>query len=65
MELGGYEADDIIGTMARVSQEKGFQVVMVTGDKDFRQLVTKDATLWDTMKDRVTDYRDHPGGVRD
>ena len=56
MELGGYEADDIIGTMARVSQEKGFQVVMVTGDKDFRQLVTKDATLWDTMKDRVTDY---------
>ncbi len=57
MELGGYEADDIIGTMARVSQEKGFQVVMVTGDKDFRQLVTKDATLWDTMKDRVTDYQ--------
>ncbi len=56
MELGGYEADDIIGTMARVSQEKGFQVVMVTGDKDFRQLVTQDATLWDTMKDRVTDY---------
>ena len=56
MELGGYEADDIIGTMARVSQEHGFNVVMVTGDKDFRQLVTKDATLWDTMKDRVTDY---------
>ncbi len=56
MELSGYEADDIIGTMARVSQEKGFQVVMVTGDKDFRQLVTPDAILWDTMKDRVTDY---------
>mgnify|MGYP002641086837 CR=1 FL=1 len=56
MELSGYEADDIIGTMARVSQENGFQVVMVTGDKDFRQLITPDATMWDTMKDRVTDY---------
>ena len=56
MELSGYEADDIIGTMARVSQENGFQVVMVTGDKDFRQLITRDAAMWDTMKDRVTDY---------
>ncbi|HIJ36800.1 MAG TPA: DNA polymerase I, partial [Deltaproteobacteria bacterium] len=56
MELSGYEADDIIGTMARVSQENGFQVVMVTGDKDFRQLITPEATMWDTMKDRVTDY---------
>ena len=57
MELGGYEADDIIGTMARVCEENGFRVVMVTGDKDFRQLVTPDATMWDTMKDRVTDYK--------
>jgi len=56
MELGGYEADDIIGTMARVGEENGFQVVMVTGDKDFRQLITPHVTMWDTMKDRVTDY---------
>ncbi len=56
MEMPGYEADDIIGTLARICEEKGFEVVMVTGDKDFRQLVTLDVSMWDTMKDVVTDY---------
>jgi len=55
-EMEGYEADDIIGTWARICEDQGFSVVMVTGDKDFRQLVTPDASLWDTMKDHVTDY---------
>jgi DNA polymerase-1 len=55
-ELGGYEADDIIGTLARVCEGKGFNVVMVTGDKDFRQVITPDVSMWDTMKDKVTDY---------
>jgi len=55
-EMEGYEADDIIGTWARVCLEQGFEVIMVTGDKDFRQLVTPQASLWDTMKDQVTDY---------
>ena len=55
-EMGGYEADDIIGTWARVCEEKGLRVVMVTGDKDFRQLIAPDISMWDTMKDRVTDY---------
>ena len=40
IEKEGYEADDIIGTVARMCEEKGFQVVMVSGDKDFRQLIT-------------------------
>ncbi|MBW1850265.1 MAG: DNA polymerase I [Deltaproteobacteria bacterium] len=56
MEKPGYEADDIIGTLARVCEEKGFKVVMVTGDKDFRQLVTQNISMWDTMKGVVTDY---------
>jgi DNA polymerase I len=55
-EMGGYEADDIIGTWARVCEDQGMGVVMVTGDKDFRQLVTPRASLWDSMKDQVTDY---------
>jgi DNA polymerase-1 len=55
-EIQGYEADDIIGTWSRICEAEGFRVVMVTGDKDFRQLVTPDASLWDTMKDQVTDY---------
>jgi DNA polymerase-1 len=56
IEKEGYEADDIIGTLARASEERGFLVVMVTGDKDFRQLVTPNVSMWDTMKDMVTDH---------
>jgi len=51
----GFEADDLVGTYARLAQEAGFKVVMVTGDKDFIQLVTDDCILWDPMKDTVTD----------
>ena len=56
IEKQGYEADDIIGTLARVCGEKGWRVVMVTGDKDFRQLITTHTVMLDTMKDAVTDY---------
>lgn len=56
VELAGYEADDIIGTMAREAENKGFQVVMVTGDKDFKQLVSSATSIWDPMKDRATNY---------
>lgn len=36
----GYEADDVIGTLAHKAQDHGFDTYMVTGDKDFAQLVT-------------------------
>ena len=55
-EKQGYEADDIIGTLARVYEGKGFDVVIVSGDKDFRQLISPSISMWDTMKDAVTDY---------
>ena len=56
MEKEGFEADDIIGTMARLGEENDYQVVIITGDKDFRQLISPRVSLWDTMKDKVTDY---------
>jgi DNA polymerase-1 len=40
LELDGYEADDIIGTLAREAAPAGFLTYMVTPDKDFGQLVT-------------------------
>ncbi|MBC8394008.1 MAG: DNA polymerase I [Deltaproteobacteria bacterium] len=52
-EMQGYEADDLIGTLARQAEEAGFSVVMVTGDKDFVQVVTDEAIIWDPMKDRT------------
>ena len=56
IEKKGFEADDVIGTLARISEEKDFKVVVVTGDKDFRQIVSPLTSLWDTMKDKATDY---------
>ena len=50
----GYEADDILGALARRGAEKGFDVTVVTGDKDMNQLLGPRVTVLDTMKDRVT-----------
>src|SRR5688572_10519497 len=40
MELDGYEADDVIGTLSRKAADAGYEVYMVTPDKDYGQLVT-------------------------
>ncbi len=55
VEKQGFEADDLVGTYSKTAQRKGFEVVMVTGDKDFIQLITDKCTLWDPMKDTVKD----------
>src|SRR5512135_120781 len=49
VEETGVEADDVIGTLASRAHEKGWEVVVVTGDKDFAQLVTDRITLYDPM----------------
>ena len=41
IEKAGYEADDIIGTLAKQAEKEGFQTFMVTPDKDFAQLVSE------------------------
>jgi DNA polymerase-1 len=52
LELAGFEADDIIGTIARDCTERGVKVVVVTGDKDLMQIVSAGVRLLDTMKDK-------------
>lgn len=42
----GHEADDVIGTLAVQGKEAGMQVFLVTGDKDFMQLVDDDIKMW-------------------
>ena len=54
-EMAGYEADDLIGTCARRAEAAGCEVIMVTGDKDFVQLVTDKTSIWDPMKDKSID----------
>ena len=45
LELAGYEADDILGTLSRVAEEQGNDCVIVTGDKDSLQLVSDRTTV--------------------
>lgn len=54
-----YEADDIIGTVTRLSQEAGQEVIIASGDKDLLQLVGEQVVMWDPSKDKITD----PAGV--
>ena len=46
LEMDGYEADDVIGTMAAHAAKNGFEVFMMTPDKDFGQLVTDKVLLY-------------------
>ncbi|MBF0097546.1 MAG: DNA polymerase I [Magnetococcales bacterium] len=47
----GYEADDLLGTMTRIAEQAGWQVVIVSSDKDLMQLVSAAVTLWDPAKE--------------
>ena len=49
VEEPGVEADDVIGTLACRAREQGWDVVVVTGDKDFAQLVDDKVSLYDPM----------------
>ncbi len=44
--MEGYEADDIIGTLAKQAEKESFQVFMVTPDKDFAQLVSENIFMY-------------------
>jgi DNA polymerase I len=46
VELDGFEADDIIGTLAKKAEKKGFKVFMMTPDKDFGQLVSENIFMY-------------------
>ena len=55
IRVSGVEADDVIGTLAKQAEEKGMNILIATGDKDFAQIVSDKITLLDTMKNRLTD----------
>ena len=57
----GFEADDIIGTLAKQAESQNVQSIIATGDKDFAQLVSDRVHLIDTMKNARLD----PQGVCD
>jgi DNA polymerase-1 len=51
LEYPGFEADDVIGTIARRAEEAGLDVVIVSSDKDMMQLITSRVTMLNPAKD--------------
>ncbi len=54
-EVPGYEADDLLCTIAKKATEKGANVFIVTSDKDMLQIVDERIKIYDPVKDRVLD----------
>jgi DNA polymerase-1 len=50
LEVEGFEADDVIGTLAKAAQHKGFNTFLVSGDKDFMQLVDKRIRMYNPKR---------------
>ena len=48
----GYEADDVIGTLAKQAEKEGFKVYMVTPDKDYAQLVSENIFMYKPSRQR-------------
>lgn len=65
LEKEGFEADDVIGTLAKCSQDLGWETVIVTGDKDLLQLVTPKIKVLLTVKGISQLERLSPSGVKE
>lgn len=53
----GWEADDLIGTIAKRASESGAKTVILTGDKDLKQFVNKHVVLYDSLREKYTDLK--------
>ena len=53
IQVDGFEADDVIGTLAHQAEQQGFFTYMVTGDKDFGQLVTPQVKIFNPGKNII------------
>jgi DNA polymerase-1 len=51
----GFEADDVIGTLVDAARARGMEVLIVSGDKDFAQLIDDDVRMFDPMRDVTYD----------
>ncbi|HCL82150.1 MAG TPA: hypothetical protein DHW81_08040 [Nitrospiraceae bacterium] len=56
-EMPGYEADDIIGTIAKKAASQGVTVFILSGDKDMMQIVDGGIKIYDPMKDIIIDEK--------
>lgn len=50
LDIDGFEADDIVGTYSKIARDEGLETVIITGDKDYFQLVNDDVIVYLTRK---------------
>ncbi|MDX1632937.1 MAG: 5'-3' exonuclease H3TH domain-containing protein, partial [Thermoanaerobaculia bacterium] len=55
LEMEGYEADDVLGTIALEAAEEDYEVILVSADKDLMQLVRPGVSLFHTGRDKLYD----------
>ena len=58
IEIEGYEADDVLGTIAKKAEKEGLDVYIITSDKDINQILSPKIKTYDTMKDKITEEKD-------
>lgn len=57
LSVEGYEADDLIATLATLAEKKDIEVIICSKDKDLEQLISEKIKLYDTTKDKITDLK--------
>jgi len=55
VDLAGYEADDVIGTLAEHARRSGYEVIIVSTDKDLLQLVGERVRVYNPSRDEILD----------
>ena len=58
LEKESYEADDLIGSLAKKLENEGIETVILSGDKDLMQLINHHVTMYDPMKDKIFEVPD-------
>jgi len=58
IEIPSYEADDVIGTIAKRAESEGIDVYIVTADKDIFQILSPRIKAYDSMRDKITEEKD-------
>ncbi len=58
LEIEGYEADDLIATYVNLAEEDEIETIIVSSDKDLMQLVSKNVTMLDPMKNKKIEIQD-------
>ena len=53
LEKEGYEADDLIGSLVKKLESEGFEIEILSGDKDLMQLISDRVSMYDPMKDKT------------